>query len=145
MSFQTDLLHAIGAHLDAAGAATYNEAGTFYNVADNPLYWDLLPESPDRGTAMSIYFHGDDEGTLSLIGVQFRTRGRPNNRADTKNLSDGIDDALNGLERVVWAGADIIRVWRQSAANLGPDKNGRQEVTRNYYVQYTRGTALRRD
>lgn len=145
MSFQTELLHDIGVYLDSVGAATYNEAGTFYQQAENPLYWDLLPSDLDRATAMSIYPLGGDDGTLSTVAVQFRHRGRPNNRADTKHLSDAVESALNGLERVFWGGVEVIRVWRQSATVLGPDKNNRQEATQNYYIQYTRATNLRHD
>lgn len=144
MSFETDLLHDLGGYVAANGAGTYHRDGDGYAGADNPIYWDALPGAPDRATAMSLY-PVDDDGTLSTVGVQFRFRGRRNNRADTKDLSASIDDILNGLERVTWAGVDVVRVWRQSGADLGPDGNNRQEITRTYYIQYTRATALRTD
>jgi hypothetical protein len=145
VSFETDLLTAIGEYLEAQGVGLYDLTGAGYSTAVNPIYWDTLPSTPDRGTAMTLYPLGPPNGTLHEIGLQLRIRGRPNNRVDTKTAADNADNALDGLERVQWAGVEIVHVWRQSGTSLGPDSNNRIEVTRNYYLQYSRETSHRSD
>lgn len=145
MSFQTDFLTAICEYLNAQSVGTWHPTGTGYPTANNPIYWDVLPATPDTATAASLYTVDDEAGTLSITGLQLMFRGPPNNRTVTKTNADKAFEALHGLERVVWAGSEVIRVWRQSSASLGVDGNNRQEVVGNFYIQHTRSAALRID
>lgn len=145
MSFQNNFLTAICQYLHAQGVGTWEPNGTGYATANNPLYWDALPASPDTATAVSLYMVDDEAGTLSVTGLQLMFRGPPNNRTVTKTNADKAFEALHDLERVTWGGSDVIRVWRQSTAALGVDGNNRQETTSNFYIQHTRSTPLRTD
>lgn len=145
MSFQNDFLTAICEYLNAQGVGTWEPNGTGYMTANNPIYWDVLPADPNVATAVSLYTVDDEAGTLSTTGLQLMFRGPPNNRTITKTNTDKAFEALHGLERVTWAGSEVVRVWRQSTASLGVDGNNRQETTSNFYIQHTRSTALRTD
>lgn len=144
MTFQTDFLNDAGAYLDNTGFGTYALDRPYTDADNNPIYWDRLG-AQDRCTALTLYPVDTTAGTEETWGLQVRVRGRPNNRADTKNLTDDADDALDGLQRVEWGGAKVVQVRYQSGTNLGEDSNRRMEATRNYYIQLTRATAHRTD
>lgn len=144
-SFQTDLLTAICEYLHAQGVGAWHPSGTGYATANNPIYWDVLPADPNVATAASLYTVDDEPGTLSVTGLQLMFRGPPNNRTVVKMNTDKAFVALHGLERVTWAGSEVVRVWRQSTASLGVDGNNRQEATSNFYIQHVRSTPLRTD
>ncbi len=145
MSFQTDFLTAICEYLNAQGVATWNPTGAGYATANNPIYWDVLPAFPDTVTAASLYTVDDEAGPMTITGLQLISRGPPNNRTVTKTNTDKAFENLHGLERAVWAGSEVIRVWRQSSASLGVDGNNRQETSSNFYIQHTRFSPLRTD
>lgn len=144
MTFQTALLNDIGKYLNDAGFGVYATGRTYTAADNNPIYWDSLGAF-DKSTALTLYPVDTTLGSLARIGLQVRVRGRPGNRADIKNLTDAADDALHGLQRVTWGGADIILVELAGGGNLGEDSNRRQDATRNYYITYTRATAHRSD
>ena len=144
MSFEFDLLTAIGQYLDSKGAGRWLTSGT-YKATDVAISIDDLPSAPDRGIAMSLYDVEDSPGTDSVVGLQLWIRGAAKNKASAKETKDAIFDALHNLQDVTWAGIPIVRIWRQSGANLGTDGNGRQEVSQNYYIQLTRTGTHRTD
>ncbi|GAA3289230.1 minor capsid protein [Arthrobacter citreus] len=143
MSFEIDLLTAVGQYLDAAGAGRWLTKGT-YAATDTAISIDELPITPDRGIAMSLYDVEDTAGTDSVVGLQLWIRGSKN-KASAKETKDAVFDALHNLQHVTWAGIPIVRIWRQSGANLGLDGNGRQEISQNYYLQLTRTGPNRTD
>lgn len=144
MGFQVDLLTGIGQLLDTAGVGKWLTAGT-YAADDVALTIDQLPSGHAQAVAMALYPVEDSAGTDSIVGVQFWVRGKPKDRLSSKNIADSLFDALHGIESTTIAGIPIIRVWRQSGANLGPDENDRQELSENYYVQLTRTGTHRSD
>ena len=144
MSFEVDLLTAAGQHLAAKGAGRWLTSGT-YAATDIAISIDDLPTTPDRGIAMSLYDVEDTPGTDSVVGLQLWIRGAAKNKASAKETKDAVFDALHNLQDVTWAGIPIVRIWRQSGANLGADGNGRQEISQNYYLQLTRTGPNRAD
>ena len=144
MSFEIDLITAAGQYLAAKGAGRWLTSGT-YAATDVAISIDELPASPDRGIAMSLYDVEDTPGTDSVVGLQLWIRGAAKNKASAKETKDAVFDALHNLQDVTWAGIPIIRIWRQSGANLGTDGNGRQEISQNYYIQLTRTGTHRTD
>lgn len=143
MSFEIDLLTAVGQYLDAQGAGRWLTSGT-YKATDTAISIDELPTTPDRGIAMSLYDVEDSAGTDSVVGLQLWIRGSKN-KASAKETKDAVFDTLHDLQHVTWAGIPIVRIWRQSGANLGLDGNGRQEISQNYYLQLTRTGPNRTD
>ncbi|MCQ1951619.1 minor capsid protein [Arthrobacter sp. zg-Y859] len=143
MSFEIDLLTAVGEYLGAKGAGRWLATGT-YKATDVAITIDELPATPDRGIAMSLYDVEDTPGTDSVVGLQLWIRGAKN-KTSAKETKDAVFDALHNLQAVTWAGIPIVRIWRQSGANLGTDGNGRQEISQNYYIQLTRTGPNRAD
>ena len=143
MSFEIDLLTAVGQYLDSTGAGRWLISGT-YMAAETAISIDELPTTPDRGIAMSLYDVEDTAGTDSVVGLQLWIRGSKS-KTSAKETKDAIFDALHNLQHVTWAGIPIVRIWRQSGANLGLDGNGRQEISQNYYLQLTRTGPNRTD
>lgn len=142
MPFETRLIHSLARHLaTTTGALTYQGSG-----AGAPIHVDQLPTTPDHAVAVSLYPVDDNTGhTTTTVGVQFRIRGRPNQRSDVKDTADLIHDTLHD-----WTGGDldgipVIRCWQQSGGTLPVDGNNRQHITRNYYLTLTRETRHRRD
>lgn len=144
MSFQLDALIDIANYLESVGFGTFDLNGTGYATAENPIHFDQYG-AEDQATVLTLYPVDTTAGTDATWGLQVRVRGRPGNRADTKNLTDESDNALDGLQGVVWGGAQVVQVRYQGGGNLGPDSNRRMEATRNYYIQLTRATAHRTD
>lgn len=144
MGFQTDLLTGIGEYLHAQKVGRWLTGGTFAPT-DVALVIDRLPTAPDRAVALSLYDVEDGAGTDSVVGLQAWIRGARNNLPSAKDITDALFDALHGLERATLGGTPIVRIWRQSGANLGPDSNGREEISQNYYLQLTRSGTHRTD
>ena len=141
MGFNKALIEQTAAVLVAAGVG--KTIG--FTTNDVAVVSDVLPQSPDKAIAISTYPVQDDATTDSIIGVQLRIRGKANDRASGKDISDACFDTLHGIENVVWADIPIVRIWHQSGANLGPDANNRLETTSNYYIQLTRPGPNRED
>lgn len=141
MGFNKTLIEQTAATLVAAGVGKTSNAGT----NDVLIVSDVLPQSPDKAIAISTYPVQDDATTDSIVGVQLRIRGKANDRASGKDITDACFDTLHDLENVVWAGIPIVRIWHQSGANLGPDTSNRIETTSNYYIQLTRPGPNRED
>ena len=144
MGFQTDLLTGLGEYLHAGNVGMWKPSGT-YASADTAISIDTLPTSPDKGIGMTLYPVTDSGGTDTVMGLQLIIRGSPNNRNTVKDIVDRAFDALHDLQAVELGGIPIVRIWRQSGANLGPDGNNRQQASENYYLQLTRTGTHRRD
>lgn len=144
MGFQTDLLTGIGEYLHAENVGRWLTTGT-YLPADTAISVDTIPTAPDKGIGMTLYPVTDSGSTDTVMGLQLIIRGSPNNRNTVKDIVDRAFDALHDLQAVELGGIPIVRVWRQSGANLGPDGNNRQQASENYYLQLTRTGTHRRD
>ncbi len=142
MGFTVDFLTGLGVYADAQNVGKW---GGPFAANDVALTIDLLPATPDKAVAMTAYPVSDSGGTDSVIAVQFRIRGAPNNRVADKDILDRLFDVFHDLEHTVIGGAQVVRMWRQSEAILGPDSSNRPEHTANYYAQITRPGTHRND
>lgn len=142
MGFSTNLLAGLAELLDAAGVGTW---GGPFTPSDTAITVDALGATPDKGIALTLYDVEHDAGTDSVMGLQCRVRGTPNNRTAAKDILDAIFDTLHGLEHATIGGVPVVRIWWQSGANLGPDSANRPEHTANYYLQLTRTGTHRSD
>lgn len=142
--FQTEFLTAIATLLDSAGVGTFKTSGT-YTSAETAITFDQLPTDPDRAIAINLYPVTDSGNTDSVQGIQFRIRGPRNDRRFVKDTTDQIFDALHDLKHTTWGNTPVVRVYRNSGANLPFDSNNRQEATQNYYAQISRSGTHRKD
>lgn len=142
MGFTVDLLTGIGELLGAAGVGKWN--GPFA-ATDTAIVIDSLGATPDKGIALTLYDVEHTALTDSVMGLQCRVRGTPNNRTAAKDILDDVFDTLHDLKNTVIGGVPVVRIWKQSGANLGPDSSNRSEHTANFYIQLTRTGTHRTD
>ncbi|MGO4298469.1 minor capsid protein [Glutamicibacter sp. MCAF14] len=142
--FQTDFMTAIATLLHDLGIGTFRTSGT-YTSTETAISFDQLPPDPDRAIAIALYPVADEGTTDSIQGIQFRIRGPRNDRRFVKDTTDRIFDAFHDLKHTTWGTTPVVRVYRNSGANLPADANNRQEATQNYYAQITRSGTHRKD
>lgn len=136
--FTTDLLTGVAQHLENAGVGAFTASGV-PSTTNATITIGQLPQTPDQIICLTDY-QVDDNVALSdaVIGVQLRIRGTTDYRVATR-LRQLCFDALHGLTRVtLGSGNDMVQVvdiFRQSSAPLGPDSNGRHERSDNYYIR----------
>lgn len=132
-------------HTENVGRWIAKDSGQSFAATDTAIALDSLGASPDKGIALTLYDVEHTSMTDSVIGLQCRVRGTPNNRTAAKDILDAIFDTLHDLKNTEIGGAPVVRIWWQSGANLGPDSSNRPEHTANYYIQLTRTGARRED
>jgi len=135
--FRVRLLTAIGQYLGTAQVGRWMTSGTYLST-DTAITLDVLPATPDKAIAMTLYPVSDSTGTDTVIGLQLRIRGKPNDRISDKDIVDRAFDALHGVNGITLDGIPIVLIEHQSGAALGPDGNNRLEHTANYYITLTR-------
>jgi hypothetical protein len=140
--FRLSLLSSVGQYLQEKGVAKWT---TPWASTDTAISVDVLPASPDKAIALTLYPVTSPGGTDVVMGLQLRIRGKPNNRTEDKDLLDKAEDALDGLSGITWAGIPIVLVKLQSGASLGMDTANRNEHTQNYYITLTREGLNRTD
>ena len=141
MDFTFRFLTAAGEYLQAQNVGKWTPP---YSATDFVVSVDAFGTS-DRAIMLNTYPVQDDSTTDSILGLQLWIRGAPKDRQGAKSVADRAFDSLHDLQRVEWGGIPIVRVWRQQQASHGPDANGREEISADYYVQHTRAGAHRRD
>lgn len=120
MSFTTDLLTGLAAHLTSAGIA-------------DPKFYKALPTSPDRAIALTAYSASDEpKVAASTIRVQIWFRGIVNNSLDVDELGDSVFNILQGAEDLTFGTAHVVQILRKSSIQLGADANKRNERSDNY-------------
>lgn len=120
MSFTTDLLTGLAAHIKAAGIP-------------DPAFFKALPTSPDRCMALTAYAAIDEpKVAASRIRVQFWFRGMVNNSLDVDELGDAVFNLLQGAEDLTFGTAHVAQILRKSSIQLGADANKRNERSDNY-------------
>ena len=140
--FRLSLLGAIGQYLQAQGVGKWT---TPWAATDTAISVDVLPASPDKAIALTLYPVANPGGTDMVLGLQLRIRGKPNNRTEDKDLLDKAEDALHGLRNTTLGGVPIVYVEHRSGASLGTDSANRNEHTQNYYITLTREGLNRTD
>lgn len=144
MGFQTDFLTGIAELLDTEDVGTWSPAGT-YTPGQTGIFIDQLGTTPERAIGLILYQVQDSGSTDSIIGLQLRIRGSRNNRTDVKDTTDQAFNVLHDLKHIEIGGTPVVRVARQSGANLPRDGNNRQEATENYYLHIVRTGTHRAD
>lgn len=140
--FRMSLLGAIGQYLQEKGVAKWT---TPWAATDTAISVDVLPATPDKAIAMTLYPVSNPGGTDMILGLQLRIRGKPNNRTEDKDILDKAEDALHGLSGITWAGIPIVHVEHRSGSFLGTDSANRNEHTENFYITLTREGLNRTD
>jgi hypothetical protein len=139
------LLAGIAGRLDAQGVGKWRASGRYQPADVRPIVLTAVPAAPDEMLVLTPY-SVDEDALLNDVtqGVQVRTRASRDPRA-LDALNDAVFDALHGLSGVVLNGVPVVLIYRQSAAYLGVDGNGRHEASQNYYVQAARPSTHRTD
>jgi len=142
--FQTEFITALAQLMNDLGIGIFRTSGT-YTSTETAITIDQLPADPDRAIAIALYPVSDAGNTDSIVGIQLRIRGPRNDRRFVKDTTDRIFDSLHDLQQTTWGTTPVVRVYRNSGANLPADSNNRQEATQNYYAQITRSGTHRKD
>ena len=142
MGFTTNLLTGIGELLHAENVGKW---GGPFTATDTAIAVDSLGSTPDKGIALTLYDVEHTGGTGSVMGLQCRVRGTPNNRTAAKDILDRIFDTLHDLEHTTIGGVPVVRIWWQSGTGIGPDSANRPEHTANYYIEIIRSGTHRSD
>lgn len=142
----TQLLHGLGQHLAASGAAVWQPTGSYPEGTRRGVYLAGVPSAPDEVVVLSAYDVDPRQiGTGTVQGVQVRTRGAAGSSTSVLNLDDAVRNALDGLAQVWLNGVFVALVERVSGSGLGIDAGRRHERTANYYVTATRPGTYRTD
>ncbi len=135
----TNLITGLASLLHDAGAVTWVPTGVVDTGADPPpVFLGRYPDAPDVAAALTTYYPGGDEPTLSgsVIMLQVRTRSSPNNDTLCGDLDDAIAQGLLGNYPVTLAtGVVVSTLIRVSGSPIGPDAAGRLERTTNYRIR----------
>lgn len=92
------------------------------------IRYGATQETPHRTIGVRVYASTDED--LHVRRVQFRLRGRPNDKAGADSLAGVLFVVLHELSRV--GGISDIR--RISSGPLGADTKGREERSDNYQI-----------
>lgn len=144
MGFTVTFMTGAAQYLHEENIGMYKPAGN-YLADDVAITFDVFHSTVNKAIRLTTYPVADDLSTDAVVGLQLWIRGAPNNRASAKDIADRAFDALHGLQRVTWGGIPIVLVEHQSQTSHGPDANGREEISSNYYLKLTRTGTHRRD
>ncbi|GAB2457533.1 minor capsid protein [Xylanimonas ulmi] len=130
----TETVYAVAQVLADAGVGAWRPNGPGFTAGEVGIFYGQIGTTPDRAIGVTRYTRLDfvpgDRHPVRVPYLQVRVRGAtaPNSADD---LADAVDGVLQGLTRV----GGLNYVERVSGpAPLGPDGNGRQELTINYRV-----------
>lgn len=110
-------------------------ADEFFLPDDVALTAKVLPDSPDRALAVTVYGREESpDPNLSdlVLAVQVRSRGRAADPLECDDLAEAARLALHQAHRTTWGSLRIERVYWFTGGHIGPDENGRQERSDNY-------------
>lgn len=135
MTTASDLMTGAALRLAAHNAGTWSPNGA-YTDGQTGITIKAVPQSPDAIIALTVYDRETSPNpdlTNQLVRLQVRLRspkGRPDNVDD---LADLVDTAFSG-HHMTWGTIRIARAHRVSYLPLGPDGNGRHELSCNYAI-----------
>ncbi|MFP8960036.1 minor capsid protein [Streptomyces nanhaiensis] len=137
MSHTTDLLAGLAELLAADGIGVWRESGV-YTTSEVGITITTVPDTPDQIIALTPYSVDDTSGTEDIVqGVQIRFRAGPDPRV-VIDREDTVYSLLHMRGHFDLRGITVNLAWRQSAAWIGADGRGRQELTANYYLRTVR-------
>lgn len=121
-----ELREIVALAIDGAGLGTYD--GTAYDGTEPwPMFMRKLPDGPDECLVIECYGLGGDFET----GVQVRVRGSREDDTTAEDKADAIRGVLHGLADVTRGSTTLVLLTYTSTADLGSDKQGRDQVTLN--------------
>lgn len=145
MGWTGDLLAGVAQYAEDAGIAVWQPSGAYPADTVWPIYVNAMPPSPDRVVVFTPYGMRDDAGLTDTVqGLQLRFRGDKDPRTATDE-ADAFFDRLHGAEGLDLGGIHVVLIQRMSSTPLGPDANGRHEVSHNYAVTARRPSQHRID
>jgi hypothetical protein len=117
------------------GIGTWNATGT-YTAAQTGIFVMAQPDTPDRQVVLSPFTLTDQpDGSMSLEGLQVKTRGKSGDPFDVTDLDDRIFRLLHARTNYTLStGIRIVQSLRRSSASLGQDSSRRWSWTSNYYL-----------
>lgn len=147
MSWTTDLLTGIAAHLAAEGVASWNPDG-LYTAGQVGVFIAVMPPGPadgsgDRCIVLTDYDpRGGTSGGDTTPRLQVDCRGARNDPFSVITLKDAVRKALEGLDCVVFGEVTVSGINHLSGTPMGIDANQRHERSDNYEIQARRESAL---
>jgi hypothetical protein len=148
VTWTSDLLTGIAAHLAAAGAGVWNPTGV-YTAGQTGIYIAVMPPgtATNSGFDKAIVLTDYDTGGGNTGGdvaprLQVRCRGIRNDPLSVVAIKADVRDALEGLDAVVFGTVTVSGINHASGAPMGIDANGRHERSDNYDIQARRSSAL---
>lgn len=140
----TDLLVGVAELLQAQGAGTWN--GLTAAVTTTPTATAITirqtTPAPDRSITLTDYpVTSNARLTDTLTGLNVRIRGT-RDPSSASDIAGKVYTALHALGRATLGTAPnqvlVADIYLQSAAQVGPDANGRAVLSVNYYVSWNR-------
>lgn len=109
----------------------WQPTGPAYTSGQVALFYGPIGATPDRAVGVTLYTGTDElENGLAVRRAQVRYRGAVGDPAGADRLADAGFEALQGLARV----SGLSLVTRVLVAQLGTDKNARQERADSYQI-----------
>lgn len=136
MPYTSALTGGLAELLAAEGLAVYRPDG-IYGPDEHGLVVGVMPDAPDRCTALLPYPVEDSDVTDAITAVQVRMRAGRDPRP-LLDFADALFDLLHNRAGYELGGVWVAVSWRQSEAWIGQDAHGRMERTANYYLRTTR-------
>ena len=124
----SEMIQTVAQILADRGVGTWRPSGPAFAAGEVGIFYGPIGEHPDCGVGITAYGRMNDEtndGGDETRLVQVRVRGT----AD--DLASQVDAVLHRMTRV--RGLSASRA--SGPVPLGPDGNGRPEMTLNYQVQ----------
>lgn len=130
----TRLLTGCAEHLASHGVGVWRPTGV-YTAGETGITILVTPASPDRIITLSPYDVTTNPGGSDVIqGLQVRVRAGRDPR-EALDLADHVRRVWHGQGGLDWSGIHVAYLWRVSQLPLGPDANGRHEISGNYYLR----------
>lgn len=122
-----------------AQLGSWNPTGVYPSAATG-IFIMAVPDLPDRLITLSSYTVADDaRESMSVEGLQVRTRWSGGNPLDVLDLDSAIFSTLHGLHDLTLnSGVRLAQCLRRSNASLGQDSNKRWGMSSNYYIDVHR-------
>lgn len=141
----TGFLTGLAQLIDAAGIGVWNPTGA-YNTGDVGITLSAVPQQPDQLIVLTARPIMDDPFLNdSLLAVQIRHRGAPNDPRSVLDRDDAVFDLIQGISQVTVGGLFVVNGWRQGGGPLGQDANLRWEHASTFYFQTSQPTRYRLD
>jgi hypothetical protein len=137
VSWTEELVDSLAQHLENRDVGTFNSSGVPYAAGATAITIDGVPSAPDKVITLTLYDAAEDPTQGEAVAyVQARVRGDRDPRTAMR-LTDAVFDAWQNLPRSPIGGQTVAGIWRDSAAYMGPDDNGRHMRTSNYRIRVT--------